>query len=103
MGGTKILVALFLCLMVSSTLGQFSSHKRLSYQAQQCRLSRLSSNEPNQRFEFEGGLIELWDENEEQYQCTGVHAMRVTVQQNSLALPNFSPFPVLVYIERGII
>ncbi|XP_021768838.1 11S globulin seed storage protein 2-like [Chenopodium quinoa] len=100
MGGTKILVALSLCLMVSSALGQ-GSHKRLSYQAQQCRINRLTSSEPNQRIECEGGLIELWDETEEQFQCSGIHAMRVTVQQNSLSLPNFHPFPRLVYIERG--
>ncbi|KAL2934740.1 11S globulin seed storage protein 2 [Bienertia sinuspersici] len=100
MGGTKILVALSLCLMVSCTMGQIS-HKRLSYSAQQCRLNRLSSTEPNQRIECEGGLIELWDESDEQYQCSGIQSMRVTVQPNSLSLPNYHPSPRLIYIERG--
>lgn len=43
----------------------------------------------------------MWDQNEEQYQCSGIHAMRVIIQPSSLALPNFHPFPRLVYIERG--
>ncbi|XP_057517640.1 11S globulin seed storage protein 2-like [Amaranthus tricolor] len=103
MGGTKMLVALVLCLIVSTTMGQSSYRPKRSCSddAMQCRINRLTSSEPSDRIECEGGLIELWDENEDQYLCSGVHAMRVTVQPNSLTLPNFFPFPRLVYIERG--
>ncbi|PHT48734.1 11S globulin seed storage protein 2 [Capsicum baccatum] len=54
-------------------------------------------NKPNQI----GGFTELWDENEEQFQCTGVAPMRNGLRRNSLSLPNFHPMPRLVYIERG--
>ncbi|MCD7472043.1 11s globulin seed storage protein 2 [Datura stramonium] len=70
-------------------------------QAQQCRLQRLTGSQPSQRIESEGGFTELWDENEEQFQCAGVAPMRNVIRRNSLSLPNFHPMPRLVYIEQG--
>ncbi|XP_015086706.1 11S globulin seed storage protein 2 [Solanum pennellii] len=70
-------------------------------QAQQCRLQRLTGSQPSQRIESEGGYTEVWDENEEQFQCVGVAPMRNVIRQNSLSLPNFHPMPRLVYIEQG--
>ena len=98
---TKVVAALWLCLMVCGAMGQLTE-KRLSYRAQQCRINRLTSSQPTQRIECDGGIIEMWDQNEEQYQCSGIHAMRVIIQPNSLHLPNFHPYPRLVYIERGL-
>lgn len=70
-------------------------------QAQQCRLQRLTGSQPSQRIESEGGFTELWDENEEQFQCVGIAPMRNVIRRNSLSLPNFHPMPRLVYIEQG--
>ncbi|XP_009761684.1 11S globulin seed storage protein 2-like [Nicotiana tabacum] len=70
-------------------------------EAQQCRLTRLTASQPTNRIESEGGVTELWDENEEQFQCAGVAPMRNVIRRNSLSLPNFHPMPRLVYIERG--
>ncbi|KAL7198579.1 hypothetical protein ACSBR2_020965 [Camellia fascicularis] len=70
-------------------------------QSQQCRLQQLSSSQPSQRIESEGGITELWNENEDQFQCTGVAPMRNTWSPNALSLPNYHPAPRLVYIEQG--
>ncbi|CAL5357338.1 unnamed protein product [Camellia sinensis] len=69
-------------------------------QSQQCRLQRLSSSQPSQRIEYVGGITELWNENEDQFQCAGVAPMRNTLRPNALSLPNYHPAPRLVYIEQ---
>lgn len=84
--------------------GQHGQHGQTGIpltQAQQCRLQRLTGSQPSQRIESEGGFTELWDENEEQFQCVGVAPMRNVLRPNSLSLPNFHPMPRLVYIEQG--
>ncbi|KAJ4969123.1 hypothetical protein NE237_015824 [Protea cynaroides] len=69
--------------------------------ARQCRLHNISPNQPDQRIESEGGVTEFWNEFEDQFQCTGVAAMRNVIRPNSLSLPNYSPSPRLVYIQQG--
>ncbi|XP_060180846.1 11S globulin seed storage protein 2-like [Lycium barbarum] len=81
--------------------GQYGQRGTRLTQAQQCRLQRLTASHPTDRIESEGGVTELWDENEEQFQCAGVAPMRLVVRCNSLSLPNFHPMPRLVYVERG--
>ncbi|KAK6164459.1 hypothetical protein DH2020_001323 [Rehmannia glutinosa] len=68
---------------------------------QQCRIQRLTAAQPTQRIESEGGVTEIWDERQEQFQCAGVVAMRNTIRANGLSLPNYHPTPRLVFIERG--
>ncbi|KAL2535852.1 12S seed storage protein CRA1 [Forsythia ovata] len=92
------LLALFLSLLFSSAMSQ--SSPQLS-EAQQCRFQRLSASQPSRQIQSEGGVTELWEESQEQFQCAGVAAMRNTLQPNSLSLPNYHPTPRLVYIERG--
>lgn len=70
-------------------------------QAQQCRLQRIAGCQPSDRIESEGGFSELWDENEEQFQCAGVAPLRFVIRRNSLSLPKFHPMRGLVYIQRG--
>ncbi|XP_043697263.1 11S globulin seed storage protein 2-like [Telopea speciosissima] len=70
-------------------------------EARQCRLQSISASQPSRSIQSEGGVTEFWDEFEDQFQCTGVAAMRNTIQPNSLSLPNYSPSPRLVYIEQG--
>ncbi|KAG9445652.1 hypothetical protein H6P81_011780 [Aristolochia fimbriata] len=98
-----LLLALALSLCVLSAYAQYDtgkSRRRLS-DAQQCRIQRLSASTPSRRIRSEGGVTELWDYNEDQFQCAGVAAMKNTIQPNGLSLPNYSPSPRLVYIERG--
>ncbi|XP_068650843.1 11S globulin seed storage protein 2-like [Aristolochia californica] len=101
--------SVFLLLTVAVCLFILSAHaadetgqsKRRPGDPQQCRIERLSASRPSRRIQSEGGVTELWDENEAQFQCAGVAAMKNTIQPYSLSLPNFSPSPRLVYIQRG--
>lgn len=93
----KMLLPLFLSLLVVAALGR---QQELS-QAQQCRFQQLRASQPSQRLESEGGVTEMWDEYEDQFQCAGVAPLRNTLRPNSLSLPNFHPAPRLVYIEQG--
>ncbi|XP_059626019.1 11S globulin seed storage protein 2-like [Cornus florida] len=98
---TKIvLLAIFVSLLASAAYGQRLQTRRMS-QARQCRLNRLTGSQPSQRIESEGGVTELWDEYEDQFQCAGVAPMRNTLRPNALSLPNFHPSPRLVYIQQG--
>ncbi|PIN11027.1 hypothetical protein CDL12_16381 [Handroanthus impetiginosus] len=96
---SKFLLALALSLLVSATIGE-KQPLRLTPE-QQCRLQRLTTAQPSQRIESEGGVTELWDEKEDQFQCAGVLAVRNTLRPNALSLPNYHPTPRLVYVERG--
>ncbi|CAK9150006.1 unnamed protein product [Ilex paraguariensis] len=95
---TKLFFTLSLSLLVSVAIGQQSTQIR---EARQCRIQRISASQPSQRIESEGGVIELWDENEDQFQCAGVAPLKITIQPNALQLPNFHPSPRLLYIQQG--
>lgn len=101
MSPARLLAAFFVSLLfVSAAFGLRSSGTQLS-DAQQCRIRRLSSSRPSRRIESEGGYFEMWDENEEQFQCAGVAALRIVARPNSIHLPSFHPTPRLVYVVQG--
>ncbi|KAK6940668.1 Cupin 1 [Dillenia turbinata] len=96
---TKLLTTILVSLLVSCALGE-RYQGRLT-EAQQCRLQRLAATQPSQRIRHEGGVTEMWDDNDDQFQCAGVSAVRNILEPNSLSLPNFQPMPRMVYIEKG--
>ncbi|KAI3782972.1 hypothetical protein L2E82_13033 [Cichorium intybus] len=95
----KHLLGFFLCLLGTTALATTRSPRLGGPEL--CNLQRLSATQPAQRLEFEGGSIETWDVNDDQFQCVGVAPMRKTIQPNSLSLPSFHPFPRIVFIEEG--
>lgn len=97
---SKFLLALSLSLLVSCALAESCSTPQLSEQ-QQCRFDQINGAQPSQKIQSEGGVTELWDENEDQFQCAGVAPMRNILSPNGLSLPNYHPTPRLVFIERG--
>ncbi|KAI3859208.1 hypothetical protein MKX03_034612 [Papaver bracteatum] len=103
----KILSLIAIFFLVSTALAQTHQRGQQTQQqvrlqeARQCRIQQLTASQPNQRIESEGGVTELWNEYEDQFQCAGVAPMRNVIQPNSLSLPNFSPSPRLVYIQQG--
>ncbi|KAK4418396.1 11S globulin seed storage protein 2 [Sesamum alatum] len=99
MMASRFLLALSLSLLVSAAIAE-TRQPRLT-QGQQCRFQRISGAQPSMRIQSEGGITELWDERQEQFQCAGIVAMRNTIRPNGLSLPNYHPSPRLVYIERG--
>ncbi|KAK6937777.1 Cupin 1 [Dillenia turbinata] len=97
---TRLLITILVSLLVSTALGERYEESPLT-EAQQCRLRQLAATQPSQRIQHEGGVTELWDDNDDQFQCAGVSASRNILDPNSLSLPNFQPMPRLVYIEKG--
>ncbi|XP_023769778.1 11S globulin seed storage protein 2 [Lactuca sativa] len=95
----KLVLGFFLCLLGTTALATTRSPRLGGPEF--CNLQRLSATQPAQRLEFEGGSIETWDVNDEQFQCVGVAPMRKTIQPNALFLPSFHPFPRIVFIEEG--
>lgn len=92
---------IFLVVMEGNVMaGSWQGHRQLRG-SRQCRIQKLKASRPNQKLQAEGGTTELWDQTEEQFKCVGLAAMRNTIQPHSLSLPNYSPSPRLVYIEKG--
>ncbi|OWM81493.1 11S globulin seed storage protein 2-like [Punica granatum] len=69
--------------------------------AQQCRLDRIQACQPTRRIESEGGVTELWDEEEDQFQCAGVAPIRTVLRPNTISVPQFISAPHLIFIEQG--
>ncbi|KAJ6681209.1 hypothetical protein OIU74_019644 [Salix koriyanagi] len=95
---TKLVVLSLLSLLAYAAVASTEMQRR---DAQQCRLRRISASKPSHRMRSQGGVTEIWDPEEDQFQCAGFAPMRDTIQANSLSLPKFFPAPRLVYIEQG--
>ncbi|XVE81854.1 hypothetical protein DITRI_Ditri15bG0099500 [Diplodiscus trichospermus] len=67
----------------------------------ECQIQNLNAVEPKHRFKSEAGVTEFWDQNEEQFQCAGVAALRHKIQPRGLLLPSFNNAPQLVYVVQG--
>ncbi|EEF39576.1 conserved hypothetical protein [Ricinus communis] len=93
-------LCLSLCLLIffHSSLAQIEqaaspySEKRSPQRGQQyqCQLSRINAAEPSRRFQSEAGLTEIWDENDQQFQCVGVVAMRLLFKREAYCCHNTS-------------
>ncbi|KDP40337.1 hypothetical protein JCGZ_02335 [Jatropha curcas] len=66
-----------------------------------CRLERINAVEPSRRIQSEAGVTDIWDENDEQFRCAGVVAMRHTIQERGLLLPLYANGPKLIYVLQG--
>ncbi|XP_038888146.1 11S globulin seed storage protein 2-like [Benincasa hispida] len=101
----KVVLAILLCFVACESLVNARESERRQYrfstEAQLCKLDRIRVRPPSRRIESEGGITELWDEADEEFQCAGVGAIRNLIRPNSLSLPKFHNAPMLVYIEQG--
>ncbi|XP_057992968.1 legumin B-like [Hevea brasiliensis] len=81
----------------------FPPHQRQQRpQREECQLDRISAVKPNRRIQSEAGVTDVWDENDFQFQCAGVVAMRHVIQLRGLLLPQYVNGPTLVYVVQGI-
>nr|SNQ45158.1 edestin 3 [Cannabis sativa] len=101
MASTPLLLSLSLCFLV--LLHGCSARSRTAMYGDQneCQLNRLEACEPDHRVECEGGMIESWNPNHEQFQCAGVALLRLTIQPNGLHLPSYTNGPQLIHVIRG--
>ncbi|KAL9227597.1 hypothetical protein vseg_003270 [Gypsophila vaccaria] len=98
MGNSKcLMICCSLLVLFNVCLGQ----GRQEFKGSECQIDRLTALEPTRRIQAEAGVTEIWDSNDQQFQCAGVTVMRRTIQPNGLLLPSFTSAPELVYIEQG--
>ncbi|KAJ9154159.1 hypothetical protein P3X46_027524 [Hevea brasiliensis] len=71
------------------------------YQRDECQLDRISALEPCRRVQSEAGVTDIWDENDNQFQCAGVVVARHTIEERGLLLPQYANGPRLVYVVQG--
>ncbi|KAL6978681.1 hypothetical protein U1Q18_020346 [Sarracenia purpurea var. burkii] len=67
----------------------------------ECQIQRLNAQEPRRRIQAEAGVTEVWDYNDDQFQCAGVAAFRTIIEPKGLLLPAYTNAPTLVYIAQG--
>ncbi|XP_050218015.1 11S globulin seed storage protein Ana o 2.0101-like [Mercurialis annua] len=109
--GYSSLLSVTLCLLIIFSVSfaqleqQVSREERQQrqqrWQRSECQLNRINAVEPSRQLQSEAGLTEIWDENDQQFQCAGVVAMRHTIQQKGLLLPQYVNGPKLIYVVRG--
>ncbi|CAI0558947.1 unnamed protein product [Linum tenue] len=78
-----------------------SRSQRKSQQQNECQFRRINAQEPDRRITSEAGITEIWDENDDQFRCAGVAAIRHTIEQRGLLLPAYSNAPKLIYVDQG--
>ncbi|KAL2506586.1 12S seed storage protein CRB [Abeliophyllum distichum] len=66
-----------------------------------CRIQRLTAQEPSRTYRSEAGFSEFWDRNNEQFECAGVAAVRNVIQTRGLFLPHYNSAPQLLYVVQG--
>ncbi|KAH6770071.1 hypothetical protein C2S52_014874 [Perilla frutescens var. hirtella] len=72
-------------------------HRRLRARTD-CRVERLTAQEPTLRLDSEAGRTEFWDRNNQQFECAGVAAVRNYIEPRGLLLPHYNNAPQLLYV-----
>ncbi|KAL3611692.1 hypothetical protein D5086_002712 [Populus alba] len=66
-------------------------------QQNECQFDRINALDPARKIRSEAGVTEIWDENDQQFQCAAVVVIRHTINQRGLLLPAYSNTPKLIY------
>ncbi|MED6110767.1 hypothetical protein PIB30_045869 [Stylosanthes scabra] len=66
-----------------------------------CQFQRLNAQRPDNRIESEGGFIETWNPNHQEFQCAGVALSRFVLCRNALRRPFYSNAPQEIFIQQG--
>ncbi|KAF4358158.1 hypothetical protein F8388_009441 [Cannabis sativa] len=101
MASTPLLLSLSVCFLILFHGCSARSRTAVYGDQNECQLNRLEAREPDHRVECEGGMIESWNPNHEQFQCAGVALLRLTIQPNGLHLPSYTNGPQLIHVIRG--
>nr|TKS08074.1 hypothetical protein D5086_0000107240 [Populus alba] len=56
-------------------------------QQNECQFDRINALDPARKIRSEAGVTEIWDENDQQFQCAAVVVIRHTINQRGLLLP----------------
>ncbi|CAM0958769.1 unnamed protein product [Alopecurus aequalis] len=66
-----------------------------------CRFDRLQAFQPIRQVRSQAGFTEYFDEQNEQFRCTGVNVIRRVIEPQGLLVPQYHNAPGLVYILQG--
>ena len=102
-------ICLSLCLLVlcQGSLAQFSMGGQSAWSSPrssagpQCRFDRLDALNPSRRMQFEAGVTEYYEWDNEMMRCAGVAANRHILEPRGLLLPHYNNAPSLMYIVQG--
>ncbi|KAK9087672.1 hypothetical protein Syun_030066 [Stephania yunnanensis] len=92
-----LLLFSFLCLCSAQSGRQTQQWQ----QPNRCQIHRIQARQPQQRFESEGGVTEIWFQNNDEFRCAGVVLIRQTIKPNSFDLPGYNNAPKLAYVVQG--
>ncbi|WCJ17991.1 11S globulin seed storage protein 1 [Euphorbia peplus] len=109
--GLSSLLSLSLCFLLlfhgglieAQRFPQSPASRRLrpAFQRDECNLDRINAMEPSRRIRSEAGHTDLWDQNDEQFRCAGVIALRHVIRERGMLLPAYANGPRLVYVVQG--
>ncbi|KAL1350230.1 hypothetical protein HN51_014352 [Arachis hypogaea] len=94
------LLALSVCFCFL-VLGASSVTFRQQGEENECQFQRLNAQRPDNRIESEGGYIETWNPNNQEFQCAGVALSRFVLRRNALRRPFYSNAPQEIFIYQG--
>ncbi|QHN85685.1 Arachin [Arachis hypogaea] len=94
------LLALSVCFCFL-VLGASSVTFRQQGEENECQFQRLNAQRPDNCIESEGGYIETWNPNNQEFQCAGVALSRFVLRRNALRRPFYSNAPQEIFIYQG--
>ncbi|XP_076899423.1 11S globulin seed storage protein G3-like [Bidens hawaiensis] len=92
--------SLFLTTAYSLSLAR-TQHQQPQQKQNLCQLQNIEALEPYNVIQAEAGFTEVWDTNNQQFQCAGVDFVRHRIQPGGLFLPSYLNVPILSFVERG--
>lgn len=66
-----------------------------------CRIDKLTAQEPTRHLQSEAGVTQFWDKNSPEFVCAGVEVVKHVIRPKGLLLPAYASSPQLVYIDQG--
>ncbi|CAN1180816.1 Legumin B [Linum perenne] len=103
---SKSVLSFSLCLVLvlfhsCSGMSRVAEKRQEGYSQNECQFRNLNAREPDRRITSEAGVTEVWDENDDQFQCAGVAILRHIIEERGLLLPAYTNAPKLVYVDQG--
>uniref|UniRef100_A0ACD5VEH3 Uncharacterized protein n=1 Tax=Avena sativa TaxID=4498 RepID=A0ACD5VEH3_AVESA len=104
---SSVLFCFCISLLCHGSIAQLSGQSFSPWQSSRqgglrgCSFDRLQAFEPLRQVRSQAGITEYFDEQNEQFRCTGVSVIRRVIEPQGLLLPQYHNTPGLVYILQG--
>ncbi|MED6190087.1 hypothetical protein PIB30_102314, partial [Stylosanthes scabra] len=101
MAMAKLLLPLSLCFCLLLLGVSSSAFRQQSDEENACQFQRLTAQKPDNRIDSEGGFIETWNPNTQEFRCAGAALSRCTLRRNALRRPYYSNAPQQIFVQQG--